>query len=89
MKRRYVYLVLALSLALGAYVVDQPIPRSHQYPNGTTVHFTSWSLFLVCDPAWLRSEGKPELLALYKAYLNLVTTANESDAPRSSPRDAG
>lgn len=51
-----------------AFPADQLIPRSHQYPNGKTVHFTSWSLFLVCDPAWLQSEGKLDLVALYKAY---------------------
>jgi len=60
---------------------DELIPRSHQYPNGKTVQFTSWSLFLICDPAWLRSESKVDLLALYNAYLSLVTAADESDAP--------
>jgi hypothetical protein len=59
----------------------ETIPRSHQYPDGRTVRFTSWSLFLVCDATWLRSEGKADLIGLYNAYLNLVTTADESHAP--------
>ena len=76
------WLIFSVILAVDiAFAADQPIPRSHPYANGKTVNFTSWSLFLVCDPAWLRSQGKSDLLALYKAYLNLVTTANESDAP--------
>jgi hypothetical protein len=72
---------LILCGSLSALAADQLIPRSHQYPNGKTVRFTSWSLFLICDPAWLRSESKADILALYNAYLSLVTAADESHAP--------
>jgi len=45
------------------------------------VHFTSWSLFLICDPAWLQPESKADIVALYNAYLSLVTAADERHAP--------
>jgi hypothetical protein len=58
---------------LSAFAAGELIPRSHQYPNGKTIHFTSWSLFLICDPVWLRSESEAD-------YLSLVTAADPSHA---------
>jgi hypothetical protein len=65
---------------LSAFAAGELIPRSHQYPNGKTIHFTSWSLFLICDPVWLRSESEADLFAVYNAYLSLVTAADPSHA---------
>ena len=74
---------VALTLWVGvmALSAEDAIPRHHRYPDGRTVAFTSWSMFLVCDSTWLQSEGKTDLVALYNAYLILVVTANENDAP--------
>jgi len=58
----------------------EEIPRRHQYPDGRTVRFTTWSLFLVCDPTWLQAEVKSELIGLYNAYLSFIATVNDSDA---------
>ena len=37
---------------------DQPIPE----------HYKSWSLFLVCNPAWVVPEGESNLESLYTRF---------------------
>ena len=86
-------LMLIVGVCVSATILhaSEAIPRHHQYPDGRTVYFTTWSVFLVCDPTWLQAEGKTDRTTLYNAYLNLVVTANESDAPfgRSGGRVVG
>jgi hypothetical protein len=49
----------------------------------------SWSVFLVCDPAWLKREAADDLLRLYNAYLGVVVAANETHVPLWPFRDDG
>src|SRR3989442_41902 len=47
----------------------------------------SWSVFLVCDPAWLKREAVDDLIRLYNAYLSVVVAANENHVPLWPFRD--
>lgn len=79
--RRIVAGVMLLISSLVVESLAQTIPRAHQHPNGKVAAFKSWSLFLTCDPAWLQSESRADLLLLYNAYLALVMAADETHAP--------
>jgi hypothetical protein len=46
-----------------AIVTDEPIPREHR-----GMQFKSWSLFLVCNPAWLLTENLAALMNLYRQF---------------------
>jgi len=61
--------------------VIEPVPRTHQYPSGEIVRFTTWSLFLVCDPTWGSVEEREDLIRLYTAYINIGIAANKDHAP--------
>jgi hypothetical protein len=60
---------LVVCVTATALHAEEGISRRHQYPDATTVHFTTWSIFLVCDPTWLQAEGKTELTVLYNSRL--------------------
>jgi hypothetical protein len=64
----------------------QPASRSVSEMT-SDVRGKSWSVFLVCDPAWLKREAAEDLLRLYNAYLSVVVAANENHVPLWPFRD--
>jgi len=50
---------------------DGPIPESG---------FTSWSLFLMCNPEWLLKKNEQALQSLFEAYLAFATTTGPRHA---------